>query len=282
MMEGIPESAADFASCPDSRIGFFVACNIMDGSLLDEVSRKLLDLFIPDPPQDSTKYPLTPLPQYDRNIAEFAGTYRLSRYSHNHVEKVGVLIGMAGPEMNIGRNEEGMILMNTFSWQAAPDGADPALLVRVDRRQILVRIPAGCVRNRLLTCSRTAIPLLRNSPGMRRRRFQRSLLGVCLLFFVFVSIVLPIIRKIRKTRKPSGLGVDPVRWFSQKTASTFLIYFLGLGIVMGFVSSARGIGDGICSRDALDGVCRANHCDSGDPVSGGTARVIVLAVYYET
>lgn len=64
---------------------------------------------------------------------------------------------------------------------------------------------------------------------------QRSLLGICLLFFVFVSIVLPIIQKIRKLRQPSGLDIDPVRWFSRKTASTFLFYFLGLGIVMGFI-----------------------------------------------
>jgi hypothetical protein len=65
--------------------------------------------------------------------------------------------------------------------------------------------------------------------------FQRGLLGVCLLVFIVVSLVFPTIQKIRKTRKPSGLSVDPVRWFSQKTASTFLLYIMGVGIVMGFV-----------------------------------------------
>ena len=31
--------------CPESRIGIFMACNIMDGALIDEVSRALLDRY---------------------------------------------------------------------------------------------------------------------------------------------------------------------------------------------------------------------------------------------
>jgi CubicO group peptidase (beta-lactamase class C family) len=219
---------------PDNRIGFFIACNIMDGVLLDRASRAILDLIIPAPPQDSVNYPLTTLPQYDRNIAEFAGTYRFARYVHNDITKMGVLIGMAGPEMSIGQTADGMILMARYS-------AKPRRMVQVepcvfrsidDRYTCAFRRDASGTITHLFTNGNTAFEKI---SWYETAMFQRSLLGVCLIFFVVVSIALPIIRKIRKTRRLSGLSVDPVRWFAQKMASTFLLYFLGLGIVMGFV-----------------------------------------------
>jgi hypothetical protein len=219
---------------PESRFGFFVACNIFDGALIDDVSRKLVETFIPAPPQDSTKYPLTSLPQYDSNIAEFAGTYRFSRYAHSSVEKMGVLVGMGGPELTIGRNDAGMILMNTyFGKPRRMVQIQPGLFQSIDDKYMCAfrRDPSGKITH-LFTNGTTAFEKI---SWYETSTFQRSLLGVCLLLFAFVSIGLPIIRKFRKTRKPSGPGDDPVRWFSKKTASTFLVFFLGLGIVMGFV-----------------------------------------------
>ena len=206
----------------------------MDGALIDEVSRRLLELFIPDSPQDSTKYPLTTLPQHDSNIAEFAGTYRHSRYVHNSVVKVGVLIGMTGPEMSIIWNEEGMILMNTFYGKPRRMvQIQPCLFQSIDDRYMCAfRRDASGKITHLFTNGTSAFEKI---SWYETTTFQRSLLGVCLIFFVFVSIALPIIQKIRKTRKPSELDVDPVRWFSQKTASALLFYFLGPGIVTGFI-----------------------------------------------
>jgi CubicO group peptidase (beta-lactamase class C family) len=219
---------------PESRVGFFVACNIMDGVLLDKVSRMILDLIIPESLQDSTKYPLTTLPQYDRNIAEFAGAYRFSRYVHNDITKMGVLIGMSGPEMKIERNEEGMILMARYS--GTPRRMvqiQPCLFQSIDDRYMCAfRRDASGKITHLFINGTTAFEKI---SWYETTIFQRSLLGACLIFFAFVSIALQVIQKIKKTQKSSGLSVDPVRWFSQKTASTFLIYFLGLGIVMGFI-----------------------------------------------
>jgi CubicO group peptidase (beta-lactamase class C family) len=219
---------------PESRLGFFMACNIMDGALIDEVSRKLVETLIPEPPQDSTKYPLTALPPHDGNIAEFAGTYRFSRYVHGSVEKMGVLIGMAGPELTIGRNEEGMILMDTYYGKPRRMiQIQPCLFQSIDDKYMCAfRRDASGKITHLFTNGTTAFEKI---SWYETTAFHRSLLGVSLLFFAFVSIVLPIIRRIRKTRKPSGLDVDPVRWFSQKTAAAFLFYFLGLVIVLGFV-----------------------------------------------
>ena len=220
--------------CPESRIGLFMACNIMDGALIDEVTPMLLDLFIPAAPQDSTKYPLTTLPQYDRDIAEFAGTYRFSRYTHDGFEKAGVLIGMTGPEMSVGRNEEGMILMGTFTGKPRRMiQIQPCVFQSIDDRYMCAfrRDASGRITH-LFTNGTAAFEKI---AWYETGAFQRSLLGVCLLLFACVSLALPIVQKIRKTRKPSGLDVDPVRWFSQKSASMFLFYVLGIGIVMGFV-----------------------------------------------
>jgi CubicO group peptidase (beta-lactamase class C family) len=219
---------------PESRLGFFMACNIMDGALIDEVSRKLVETLIPEPPQDSTKYPLAALPPHDGNIAEFAGTYRFSRYVHGSVEKMGVLIGMAGPELTIGRNEEGMILMDTyFGKPRRMIQIQPCLFQSIDDKYMCAfRRDASGKITHLFTNGTTAFEKI---SWYETTAFHRSMLSVCLLFFAFVSIVLPIIRRSRQTRKPSGLDVDPVRWFSQKTAATFLFYFLGLVIVLGFI-----------------------------------------------
>jgi len=219
---------------PENKIGFFVACNIMDGSLLNEVSRALLDRIIPAPLPDSTKYPLTTLPQHDKDITEFAGTYRLSRYVHNDFTKAGVLIGMSGPEMSIGKNDEGMILMNTFYGKPRRMiQIQPGLFQSIDDKYMCAfrRDESGKITH-LFTNGNTAFEKI---PWYETASFQRSLLAICLLFFVFVSIVLPIIQKIRKARKPSGLNVDPVRWFAQKTAAAFLLYLLAAGIVIAFV-----------------------------------------------
>ena len=220
--------------CPESRIGIFMACNIMDGVLLDKASRAILDLIIPEPPKDSTNYPLNPLPQYDSNIAEFAGTYRFSRYVHGDITKMGVLIGMAGPEMHIGKNDQGMILMATYSGMPRRMvQVQPCLFQSIDDKYMCAfRRDASGTITHLFTDGTTAFEKI---AWYETTMFQRSLVGVCLLFFVVVSIALPVVRKIRKTQKPSGLSIDPIRWFSQKMASTFLYYFLGLGIVMGLI-----------------------------------------------
>ncbi len=220
--------------CPESRIGFFVACNIMDGRLLDEVSRTILDLIIPAPPQDTTKYPLTTLPQYDGDISEFTGTYRYSRYSHNNITKSGWLIGMSGPELSIWKNEEGMILMPTYYGKPRRMiQIQPRLFQSIDDSHTCAfRRDASGKITHLLTDGTAAFEKI---SLYETASFQRNLLAFCLIYFMFVSVVLPIVRKIRKTQKPSGLSIDPVRWFSQKMAATFLLYILGFGIVMVFI-----------------------------------------------
>lgn len=53
--------------------------------------------------------------------------------------------------------------------------------------------------------------------------------------FLIVAVIIPITGRIRKRRPPSGAGVEPVRWFANSTAALFLLYLLGLGIVLGLI-----------------------------------------------
>jgi CubicO group peptidase (beta-lactamase class C family) len=218
--------------CPESHFGFFVACNIMDGSLLDEVSRELLDLLIPPAPRDTTKYPLSSLPQYDANVAEFEGTYRYSRYPHSSFEKTGVLIGLEGQEMTIGGNGEGMILMATFG--GSPRRMiqiQPCLFMSIDDKYFCAfRRDASGKITHLFTNGTSAFEKI---SWYETAIFQRSLFAACLLYFLVVSVIIPFIRKIKKRVSPSRS--DSVSWFSEKTASAFLFYFLGLGTVMAFI-----------------------------------------------
>lgn len=216
---------------PARRFGFFIACNIMDGALTDEVSRAILDLIIPEAPPDSTHYPLIVLPPYDKNVAEFAGTYRYSRYVHNDITKAGVLIGMTGPEMKIEQTADGMILMaRYFGAPRRMIQVEPCVFRSIDDKYTCAfRRDASGKITHLFTNGTTALEKI---SWYETATFQRGLLGVCLAFFAFVSIPLPIIQKFRKKKAPAGMSFDSVHWYAQKTSSTFLLYFLALGIVM--------------------------------------------------
>jgi CubicO group peptidase (beta-lactamase class C family) len=220
--------------CPGSGIGFFVACNIMDGRLLDEVSKALLDGFIPPEPADTSRYPLAVPPSFDKSVGEFSGAYRFTRYSHTGLEKAGVLLGMAGPEMSIGQNGEGMILMPTFSGKPRRMiQSQPGVFTSIDDKYLCAfrRDESGRVAV-LFTNGTTAFEKL---AWYETVSVQRILFVACVLWFAVMSMVVPAIRRIRKAPKRRGLDVDPVGWFARKVSSTFLFYILGLGIVIAFV-----------------------------------------------
>jgi CubicO group peptidase (beta-lactamase class C family) len=226
--------ASRFCLCPELGIGFFLACNIMDGALNDEVTLRLQDLLVPAHPVDTTKYPLTVIPRHDANIADFAGVYRFSRYAHSSIEKLGVLIGMGGPELTISQNEDGMILMPRFSGPPRRMvQIEPCLFQSIDDGYICAfRRDASGEVTHLFTNSTAAFEKV---PWYETISFQRGLFVGCMSIFGVVAILRPIIGRMRKRRRSSGLAVNPVEWFARTTSSTFLAYFLGLAIVVGLI-----------------------------------------------
>jgi CubicO group peptidase (beta-lactamase class C family) len=220
--------------CPESGVGFFVACNIMNGALVEDVSRVLLDEIIPAVQPDTTKYPLSVLPAYDREIDGFTGTYRFSRYAHGSFEKIGVLSGMIGAEMTIRRNDEGMILMDTFYGKPRRMiQIQPGVFQSIDDKYMCAFRRDGSGRvTHLFTNGTTAFEKLL---WYETVTVQRVLIGVCLLFFSGVAVTSWIVRIRRRGQKPFARPENPIGWWSVNTASVFLSYFLGFGIVMGFV-----------------------------------------------
>ncbi len=96
---------------PEIKLGIYVAVNTMSG-LPGQIMYSFMNQFYPyeQPPSDVT-YPLTDLPEYDKDVDKFRGKYRGTRYSRNSFTKIAVLLEMLGTDMPVWRNREGMLLM---------------------------------------------------------------------------------------------------------------------------------------------------------------------------
>jgi hypothetical protein len=74
---------------PAENTGIFIACNVGDQGLIDDLLRQFMDRYYPANPKNS-RSPVavaSPIP-----LARFAGSYRLNRYSHRTFEKLGTLL----------------------------------------------------------------------------------------------------------------------------------------------------------------------------------------------
>jgi hypothetical protein len=69
--------------------GIFIACNVGDQGLIDDLLRQFMDRYYPANPENSTS-PVAVAPPVPS--ARFAGSYRLNRYSHRTLEKLGTLL----------------------------------------------------------------------------------------------------------------------------------------------------------------------------------------------
>ncbi len=229
---GYPGVASRLCLFPGRHIGLFMACNIMDNSLITEVSVQLCERLIPSPSPDTTIYPLVVLPAYDPGVDQFAGVYRFSRYVHSGIEKAGLVLGIGGFEMRIGRTQDGMILMNTLAGtprrmiQTAP-GVFRSI---DDAYTCTCRRDSGGDITHLFTDGTTALEKI---AWYETVAFQRTLFLVCMGLFALVAIVLPVARRVRRAKGPAGAGRNSLRRLSEMTASMFLFYVLAAGLVMG-------------------------------------------------
>jgi CubicO group peptidase (beta-lactamase class C family) len=86
---GYPGAVAQVRFFPDDGAGYFIAGNALSGSFLGEVAarieQELLTEIAPAPRPKPT--------HWDSNVADFSGLYRDTRYSHDRLIKVGVLLG---------------------------------------------------------------------------------------------------------------------------------------------------------------------------------------------
>ncbi len=74
---------------PAENVGIFIACNVGDQGLIDDLLRQFMDRYYPASPENSRSPAAVASPV---SSAHFAGSYRLNRYSHRTFEKLGILL----------------------------------------------------------------------------------------------------------------------------------------------------------------------------------------------
>ena len=132
---------------PTENTGIFIACNVGDQGLIDDLLRQFMDRYYSANPENSTS-PVavaSPVPS-----ARFGGSYRLNRYSHRTFEKLGTLLHEW--EVFPGENGEITLLNPNIGPQnyvpSAPllfrrKGAQDEIAFRQDERGQITRLFVG-------------------------------------------------------------------------------------------------------------------------------------------
>ena len=218
---------------PESGLGLFIACNILDQTLINLVTTRLVDRLVPDAPPDTAAAPLpTPGTPHDPEVGEFAGTYRHTRYPHGSFEKIGVLAAGTAPEMEIEAGGDGLIRMMTLQGtKRRMIQIEPGLFSSLDDRYLCAfrRDSSGAVTH-LFPNGATAFEKV---PWWATVPVQRALFLTCMGIFAVVSTGIPLLERVRGRRVRPRLGERPVRRLAETTGSLFLYYLLGSGLVFG-------------------------------------------------
>lgn len=215
---------------PEMGFGIFIAANSLPskGSFVISVANEIAGKIIPPLPPDTTRYPLTNLPSYDRNVDKFTGIYRFTRYPKGGLTRTGILLGIQGAELPIWKNNEGMLMMNYMKDKTRRlIQVKPLVFRSIDDRYYLTfrQDEKGNITH-LFTDGTTAFERV---PRFMAVDKQRALFVFCLIFLIVFSI-LPIFtwrkkmkenRVIRAMHKISGLA-----------ASTFLLYYVAWGVLI--------------------------------------------------
>lgn len=219
---------------PGKKIGLFMATNIMDNSVIDNVSYAFIKRFFNNTPPLTVKYPLETLPVYDTtNVVKYTGYYRNIRYSHGEFTKMGVLWGYAG-EVHIWKNDSGMLMMNNyFGTPRRLIQVQPGVFQSIDD-DYYIAFKSDYKGNPefLFTNGTTAFEKISE---FYTRKVQLILLGSLLGFFALVLLFRlfykAIPKKLRR-KKPLSLPCRKVRNASIWTSGLFLLHWLGLGLVL--------------------------------------------------
>jgi len=219
---GYPGAVARVRFFPDDGAGYFIAGNVLSGPFLGEISarieQELLAEIAPAP---------RPMPSHwDSNVADFGGLYRDTRYSHDRLIKVGVLLGFLGGELKIGVTPDGFITMPKLDGtprrmaQVAPN-----LFQSLDDDYVCAfrRDSSGRVSH-LFTSGTTA---LERVPWLLSVAVQRQVFLLCAL-----ALVLVLVGPTRRWLLPEQLRA-PASW----AANSFGFQLLGLGVVLQLLPS---------------------------------------------
>ena len=216
---------------PELKLAMFIAMNGYNSNFNSIVTDAVMNKFIPNTsPPPLVKYPLIELPFYDKEVDKFVGSYRFTRYSHNEIAKIGLLMGMIGAELPIWKNDEGMLRMYDLNNKARIlIQVEPLLFQSIDDDYyIKFRKDENGNITHLFT---DGISSLERTSLVYTINFQRIVFTVVTIVFVLISLgglVRIIIRKLKK----SGNKKNNMFKLAEKISNTYLIYLLLFGLAM--------------------------------------------------
>ncbi len=219
---GYPGAVARVRFFPDDGVGYFIAGNVLSGPFLGEVSARIEQELLTEIAQAPRPKPT----HWDGNVADFGGLYRDTRYSHDRLIKVGVLLGFLGGELKIGATPDGFITMPKFDGpprRMAQVG--PNLFQSLDDDYFCAfrRDSSGQVSH-LFTSGTTA---LERVPWLLSIAVQRQVFLLCAL-----ALVLLMVGPTRRWLLP-----EPLRAPASCAANSFGFQLLGLGVVLQLLPS---------------------------------------------
>jgi hypothetical protein len=216
---------------PELKLAMFVAMNGYNSNFNAIVTDAVMNKFFPYQATESkTKYPLTTLPEYDKNVDKFVGDYRFTRYSHNEIAKIGLLMGMIGGEIPIWKNDEGMLMMYDLNNKARRlIQVEPLLFQSIDDDYyIKFREDENGNITHLFT---DGITSLEKTPLVYTINFQRIIFAVITIVFVLISLG-GLVRSVIKKLKKSENKKSNMFKLTEKISNTYLIYLLLFGLAM--------------------------------------------------
>jgi CubicO group peptidase (beta-lactamase class C family) len=207
---------------PKEKVGIFVACNIGDQRLIDDLLRQFVDRFYPTGPEHSAGRAKIESPDPS---ARFAGSYRMSRYAHRTIEKLGTLLR----EWEVFPGENGRIILvnpNTGPGHCVPvgpllfrrDGSGGEMAFREDEHGRIDRLFIGRYALEKLPWYQIAI--------VHEGLFV--FFGCVFAFSVFIALSDWIKKRRPRTPPPADKGLTRLRYWTAGVASGNLLFLAGL------------------------------------------------------
>lgn len=218
---------------PEIKLGIFVAVNTLN-NLPGEIIYGFMNRFYPfEDSESEVDYPLTDLPEFDKDVEKFVGSYRGTRYSRNSITKIGVLFNMLGTDMPVWKNEEGMIMMYDLGGNSRRlIQIEPLLFKSIDDNyHMKFRANADDEITHVFTSGTSSLEKIK---WYETIEFNRSLFLIIVLIML-ISITVFYIYKLSR-RKGAKKSIDyHFLKASANVSGTYLIYFGLFGLVMGFM-----------------------------------------------
>jgi len=217
---------------PEQETGLFIAGNMASG-IVNTLSRAFVEEYFNNKKNKTKAYPLTDLPEYDRDVEKFTGYYRGTRHTHKDFTKIYFMMGM-GNDVKIWKNDKGMLMMHDHTGK-------PRRLIQVesglfrsidDDYYIAFKMDEEGQPAFLFTSGTEALEKI---PAFWSNTTQLILLQAILGFFLLVLLIRAVYKALpagRKNLRDQPVAMKKMRWSSSMAAGLFLSYWILMGLVL--------------------------------------------------